>query len=67
MDKKIYDYPPIYYAVRAGHYSIAQFMLLNGCKTDYEGDKSTPMHAAAYYGHQDMIHLLIQYGIRSDI
>ncbi len=34
-----------------------------GCSTNFENDVSTPMHCAAYYGHYQIIGLLLEYGI----
>jgi ankyrin repeat protein len=38
-----------------------------GCSRKFEGQKSTPMHGAAYFGHYKIITLLLQYGIPTDI
>ena len=38
-----------------------------GCKKSFEGHDSTPMHGAAFYGHYNIITLLLQYGIPTNI
>lgn len=35
IDKKIHEYPPIYYAVRAGHYSVVEYLLRKGCSINF--------------------------------
>ena len=67
LNRNIHAYPPIYYAVRAGHYDIVEFFLKSGCSLKFKGDKSTPMHCAAYYGHYTLIPLLLFYGLPTDI
>ena len=67
LDKLISDYPPIYYAVRAGHYSIVEYLLKKGCSIFFKGQKSTPMHAASFFGQRSLIPLLLEYGIPTDI
>ena len=67
IDKLIVNYPPIYYAVRAGHYSVVEYLLKKGCSIFFKGHKSTPMHAAAYFGQYSLIPLMLEYGIPTDI
>jgi ankyrin repeat protein len=37
--------------------------LKQGCSLDFSKDNSTPMHCAAYYGHYQIIILLLSHGI----
>lgn len=67
MNEKINQYPPIYLAVRCGHYDIVEFFLKAGCSLNFKSDRSTPMHCAAYYGYHSIIPLLFMYGIPTDI
>jgi ankyrin repeat protein len=55
-------YPTIYIAVRSGHYDIVDLLLKKG-NWNYDNDPSTPMHCAAYYGHYQLISLLMHAGI----
>lgn len=60
-------YPMVYEAVRSGNYDIVEFFLASGCSLDFKNDKSTPMHCAAYYGHYNLIPLLLKYGVPINI
>ena len=53
--------------MRSGHYDVVEHILRAGCKIDFKGCRSTPMHCAAYYGHYNIIPLLLMYGIPIDI
>lgn len=37
------------------------------CSLNFEDQKSTPLHAAAYYGHSKIVILLLNYGISAKI
>jgi ankyrin repeat protein len=67
LNKSINQYPPIYHAVRCGHYDVTEFFLKAGCSMDFTQHKSTPMHCAVYYGYANIIPLLIAYGMPTDI
>ncbi len=56
---KTADYPIVYLAARSGNYNVVEFILKMGCSLDFSKDKSTPMHCAAYYGHYQIITLLL--------
>jgi ankyrin repeat protein len=60
-------YSILYLAVRAGHYLMVEYILARGINLDFSKDKSTPMHCAAYYGHYEIIPLLLTYGIPFNI
>jgi len=57
----------IYHAVSSGNYDIVEYFLRSGCSLDFKYDKSTPMHCAAYYGHYNLIPLLLKYGVPINI
>ncbi len=47
IDEPILGYSPLYYAVLSGHKDIVELLLKIGCKLEFEGQKSTPLHCAA--------------------
>lgn len=57
----------LYLAVRTGCYELVEFILNKNANRDFSKDKSTPMHCAAYYGHYEIIGLLVRYGIPVNI
>jgi len=59
-------YPTIYIAVRSGHYEITDILLKMGT-WDFKEDRSTPMHCAAYYGHYNLVSLLLSHNIPLNI
>lgn len=67
INKKQSLYPPLYLAVRSGHYSMVELILSMGCEIKFSDEKSTPMHCASYYGHYSLIPLLLKYGMPIDI
>lgn len=67
LNERVNKYPIIYLAVRSGHYEIVEYLLRAGCCMDFSDCMSTPMHCAAYYGHYNLIPLLLMYGMPIDI
>ena len=67
LNAKVNQYPIIYLAVRSGHYDITKELLRLGCSMDFKDCMSTPMHCAAYYGHYNLIPLLLMYGMPINI
>lgn len=63
LNLRIFDYVPLYYAARSGHYDIVEMILKMGCSLNFKGQKSTPLHCAAYYGHSKIVILLLRCGI----
>jgi ankyrin repeat protein len=46
---------------------MVEYLLKSGCDLDFTKDRSSPMHCAAYYGHYNLITLLLSYGIPVNI
>lgn len=67
LNAKLNEYPIIYLAVRSGHYDIVKYLLQSGCCLSFNDCMSTPMHCAAYYGHYNLIPLLLMFGVPIDI
>lgn len=56
-------FPLVYIAARYGSTYILENFLQSGCSINFEKLKSTPVHAAAYFGHEEALKLLIKYGV----
>ena len=55
----------LYCACRSGHVAVARWLLLHGASVNMpmkKSPKSTPLHAAKYYGHVPVVQLLIDFG-----
>jgi hypothetical protein len=58
----------LYIAARSGFHNICHFLLRSGCQTnETQGDGSTALHAAAFYGHQSIVELLLEYEANPEI
>ncbi|CAF0810978.1 unnamed protein product [Rotaria sordida] len=52
----------LYIAARNGFHNICHFLLRAGCNiNEIQIDGSTALHAAAFYGHQSIVELLLEY------
>ncbi|CAF3826443.1 unnamed protein product [Rotaria sp. Silwood1] len=52
----------LYIAARNGFHNICHFLLRSGCKiNEIQNDGSTALHAAAFYEHQSIVELLLEY------
>ena len=57
----------LYIAARNGFHNICSFLLKSGCNiNEIQNDGSTALHAAAYYSHQPVVELLLEYGANAD-
>lgn len=67
-DKDEYGRTLLYTASKSGFYEVCKFLLEKDASVDEpQRDGSTPLHAVAYFGHERVIKLLLQYGARTDI
>ncbi|CAF3440912.1 unnamed protein product [Rotaria socialis] len=58
----------LYIATRSGFHNICHFLLRSGCQTnETQGDGSTALRAAAFYGHQSIVELLLEYEANPEI
>ena len=58
-----HDRTLLYIAARNGFHNICSFLLKSGCNiNEIQNDGSTALHAAAYYSHQPVVELLLEYG-----
>jgi hypothetical protein len=58
----------LYLARKSGFYDIVKMLLKDGADINkIQRDGSTPLHAAAFFGHNLVVGLLLQYGARTDI
>ena len=58
----------LYIACRSGFYDTCKLLLQKGASVnETQRDGSTPLHGAAYFGHELVAGLLLQYGARSDV
>ena len=59
----------LYIAARNGHVDLCELIINLGLFdiNDIQYTGSTPLHAAAYYGHIKVVQLLLNYGARTDI
>ncbi|CAF1375579.1 unnamed protein product [Adineta ricciae] len=58
----------LYIAARNGFHNICQFLLRVGCQiNETQHCGSTALHAAAYYRHQPIVELLLEYGAHPTI
>ncbi|CAF4749062.1 unnamed protein product [Rotaria socialis] len=58
----------LYIASRNGFHNICNFLLKSGCKiNEVQNGGSTALHAAAFYGHQSIVELLLEYGANPEM
>ena len=58
----------LYIAAKNGFYDICQFLLQIGMDpNETQNSESTPLHAAAYYNHLEIVQLLIDYGAKVNL
>ena len=58
----------LYIAARNGHDKICEYLINKGMEiNDVQWSGSTALHGAAYYGHTNVIKLLLNYGAKTDI
>ncbi|XP_020632959.1 transient receptor potential cation channel subfamily A member 1-like [Orbicella faveolata] len=58
----------LYIASRSGFYDMCELLLEKGaCINEVQSTGSTPLHGAAYYGHAQIVGLLLQHGAKTDI
>ena len=69
MEKFRNFYPnPLYYASSLGMFETVKYLL--GCGLDINitgGNLATPLQGAAYFGHTDMVRLLLDHGADADL
>jgi ankyrin repeat protein len=63
----MFGYSLLYYAVRSGHEEVVECLLKLGCSLNLEGQLSTSVHCAAYYGHRNILLRLIREGSPTNI
>lgn len=53
----------LYTCCRSGYYNCVLFLLQIGSNiSSLQENKSTPLHVASYYGHENVVKLLLSYG-----
>ena len=58
----------LYIACKSGFYDMCKLLLRRGASINKcQRDGSTPLHAAAFYGHTLIVGLLLEYGAKIDI
>ena len=58
----------LYIASRSGFYDMCELLLEKGAYiNEVQSTGSTPLHGAAYYGHTEIVELLLQHGAKNDI
>ncbi len=58
----------LYLTCKSGFYDMVKMLLQNGADINkIQRDGSTPLHAAAFYGHFLVVGLLLEYGAKTDI
>ena len=58
----------LYIASRSGFYDMCEFLLEKGAYiNEVQSTGSTSLHGAAYYGHTEIVELLLRHGAKSDI
>ena len=58
----------LYIASKSGFYDTCKLLLQKGASVNEpQRDGSTPLHGAAYFGHELVVGLLLQHGAKSDI
>ena len=58
----------VYLACKSGFYDMVKMLLQKGSDVNkIQRDGSTPLHAAAFFGHPLVVGLLLEYGARTDI
>ena len=66
--KQIFNRNLLYLAAKNGFYDICVFLLEKGFDPNIQqGTQSTPLHAAAYYKHDSIVYLLLEYGAKTNI
>lgn len=58
----------LYIASKSGFYDTCKMLLQKGASVDeVQRDGSTPLHGAAYFGHAQVVRLLLQHGARPNL
>lgn len=58
----------LYLACKSGFYDMVKMLLLKGADINKkQKDGSTPLHGAAFFGHNIVVGLLLEYGAKTDI
>ena len=58
----------LYTASKSGFYGTCKMLLKNGASVDEaQRDGSTPLHGAAFFGHAQVVRLLLQHGARTNL
>ena len=58
----------LYTASKSGFYDTCKMLLRKGATVDeVQRDGSTPLHGAAYFGHAQVVRLLLQHGARTNL
>ena len=58
----------LYLSCKSGFYDMAKMLLRRGADiNEIQSCGSTALHAAAYYGHEHVVRLLLEYGAQTDI
>lgn len=67
-DKDEYGRTLLYTASKSGFYDTCKMLLQKGASVDEtQIDGSTPLHGAAYFGHAQVVRLLLQHGARTNL
>ena len=68
LDKDEKNRNLLYLAAKSGFYEICEFLLEKGMDpNDTQINESTPLHAAAFYDHFNVVKLLLEYGAKTKI
>lgn len=57
---------PLYIATEYNQVEVVKLLLKEGAVIEMNGDKGTPLHAAAKAGNEELVSLLVQYGAHVD-
>ena len=58
----------LYLSARNGYFDVTKYLLQKGVNIDeVQSTRSTALHGAAFYGHELIVQLLIEYGINTKI
>ena len=60
-------YNLLYIAAQSGHYDLVEYFLKNKECLSIKEARSTPMNAASWCGHTDIVELLLDFGMSPNV